>query len=254
MKVSICIPSYKRPKVETLEYIKDAKVFVDVSEFDDYVKSNPKGSNIISLKDGIQGNLCRVRNHILRDQFKQGYDAVLIIDDDMKYIGRYEGLKLNRLKGEDVKDFVIKYSNLCKEWGFYFWGLNCNTDKITYREYTPFSTLSYIGGPFQCFLKGGGLYYDLALPLKEDYDMTLQQINKHRGCLRLNAWHYDVKQSKQKGGCATYRNPNREFDQLALLQKKWGKKTVRIDTSSNTDKDKKVLDYNPIIKVPIKGL
>jgi Na+/phosphate symporter len=40
--------------------------------------------------------------------------------------------------------------------------------------------------------------------------MTLQQCNKYRGCLRVNKYHYNCKQSKQAGGCATYRNYMRE--------------------------------------------
>lgn len=94
------------------------------------------------------------------------------------------------------------------------------------------------------------------MPLKEDYDMTLQQCNKYRGCLRLNFGFYNCKQSKQAGGCATYRNYEKESEQLNLLQKKWGKKIVKIDKTKNNNqkKESKILDYNPIIKIPIKGI
>ena len=83
MKISVCIPSYKRPKVETLDYIPDARVYVDESEFEDYKKANEsiylKYHNIIPCKKGIQGNLCRIRNHIMRSEFQEGADAVCII-------------------------------------------------------------------------------------------------------------------------------------------------------------------------------
>jgi hypothetical protein len=46
MNISICIPSYKRPKVETLDYIPDAHVYVDESEAEEYRKANPD-ANII---------------------------------------------------------------------------------------------------------------------------------------------------------------------------------------------------------------
>jgi hypothetical protein len=42
-----------------------------------------------------------------------------------------------------------------------------------------------------------------------------------------------------------------------MLQKKWGKKIVRIDNnnrSHNLKKEKTKIDYNPIIKPPIKGI
>lgn len=94
------------------------------------------------------------------------------------------------------------------------------------------------------------------LRIKEDYDMTLQNCNKYRGCLRVNSYFYDCKQSKQAGGCATYRNYQRETEQLELLQKKWGKSIVKIDNvvNQNAKRAKKNIDYNPIIRIPIKGV
>lgn len=261
MKISINCPSYKRPKVETLDYIPSCKVWIDRKEHDDYIKAN-KGfeKNIIVVPDGIQGNLCRIRNYILDQELKDN-DVVLIIDDDMQSICHFErdglyGYVKEILNEEELYDMLERYSILCEEFGFKYWGVNCNADALSYRQTTPFSTVSYIGGPFQVFLKGNELRYDENLPLKEDYDMTLQNCNKYRGCLRVNKYHYNCKQSKQKGGCATYRNHEREMEQLHLLQKKWGSKIVKIDNTDNqnTKKDRVYCDYNPIIKIPIKGV
>ena len=94
MKISINCPSYKRPKVETLQYLPFCKVWVDNKEYDEYIKGNPGfEKNIISCPDGIQGNLCRIRNYILDQEFAKGYDVVLIIDDDMQGIYHFEGTK-----------------------------------------------------------------------------------------------------------------------------------------------------------------
>lgn len=262
MKISINCPSYKRPKVETLKYLPSTKVWVDVDEYDDYIKGNPGfEENIISVPKGIQGNLCRIRNYIIEQEFNDGIDVVLIIDDDMEGIYKFEcegnyGYKKIKLDEEDLYLLLWEGSILCEDFGFKFWGINCNEDKLSYRHTTPFSTISYIGGPFQVFLKGNECRYDEKLPLKEDYDMTLQNCNKYRGCLRINKYHYNCKQSKQKGGCATYRNYEREENQLKLLQKKWGKNIVKIDKAKNQNQKKKKIniDYNPIIKIPIKGV
>jgi hypothetical protein len=65
------------------------------------------------------------------------------------------------------------------------------------------------------------------------------------------------KGAEQKGGCAAYRNINREMDQIKKLQKKWGKKIIKVDDgksrSHNTDK-KRSFDINPIVKIPIRGV
>lgn len=261
MNISICCPSYKRPRVETLDYIPSCKVYVDPKEYDDYVKSNPQGSNIIKCAEGIQGNLCRVRNYILDVEFEQGAEAVIIIDDDMQGLYIWKGdeekkiITKELIPSELVPDILEKYSQMCKDLGYCYWGVQCNQDALSYRQYSPFSFSSYIGGPFQGFIKGNTCKYDERLPLKEDYDMTLQQCNEYRGCLRVNFITYNVKQSEQAGGCATYRSMLREKEQFELLQKKWGKDIVKED-KSNKGKTKKIkrFDYNPIIKIPIKGI
>lgn len=257
MKISVATPSYKRPRVETLDYLPFTRVYVDEKEFNAYKKSNPKGSKIIKCEKGIQGNVSRIRNHILKTEFDRKMDAVVIIDDDMKGVYYFENKIKYRVEPEDFIPFVQKYTFLAKELGAYYWGLNLSEDKQNYREYTPFSMLSYIGAPFQCFLKGNECLYDEELPLKEDYDMTLQQLNKYRKVLRVNKYFYSVKQSEQAGGCATMRNMEREIQQLKLLRKKWGSDIVKVDTNDRSHKltkNKKHIDYNPVIIVPIKGV
>lgn len=256
MDIRVCVPSYKRPKVETLDYLPFAKVFVDKSEGDEYRKKN-KGATIVEVPDGVQGNVCRIRNHIMQTEFEDGADVVVIVDDDMKGCYRWLNTKKQLIDKDEFLAFIEEYSILAKDMGVYLWGLNINQDKQVYREYTPFSTTSFIGAPFQAFMKGNDIYYDERLPLKEDYDMTLQQLNQHRKVLRVNSHYYVVKQSEQSGGCASYRNYAEEERQLRLLQKKWGSHIVKMDNadrSHNLKKTKGKIDYNPIIKVPIKGV
>jgi len=145
-------------------------------------------------------------------------------------------------------EFCENAAILCNDYNFKFWGLNCIPDKGAYREHTPFGTLQYIGGPFQAHLKNN-IRYDEDLPLKEDYDITLQHIKQNKGCLRINYAFYDVKQAEQAGGCATYRNNANEKKQFDLLQKKWGSNIIKFDNTS-----KRSFDFNPILKVPLKGV
>lgn len=67
--------------------------------------------------------------------------------------------------------------------------------------------------------------------------------------LRLNMYHYVCKQSENKGGCAVYRNYNTEAMNFELLKKKWDDKIIQEYKGS-----KKSFDYNPIVKVPIRGV
>lgn len=258
MNIRICCPSYKRSVVKTLKYLPFCRAFVAPEEFEEYKTANP-AADIIACPAGVQGNLCRVRNYILRSEFASGADVVAILDDDYSGIFYFEsGKQVFPVKTDDFMAFVEKYSALAREWGARFWGINVNPDPQCYRENVPFSTVSYIGGPFQVFLKGNECFYDERLPLKEDYDMTIQQINRYRIALRINKFFYRVQQAEQSGGCAVYRNLEKERQQLEMLRKKWGSQIIRIDTQDRSHKGKKkhgvAFDFNPVIRVPIRGL
>ena len=262
MKISVNVPSYKRPDdIKTLQYLPYSRIWVDGSDYDSYKKSNPN-AEIIKCADGIQGNLCRVLNYILDEEFKRGMDVVLILDDDIRYIERFEvseitgyGYERYKLDADEVLQMIEKYSIMAKDLGAKFWGLNINPDQRCYHHNTPFSTKSYIGGPFRCHLKGSRCRYDERLFFKDDYDMTLQQLNMERVVLRVNAYHYICEQSTNKGGLAAYRNRDREYEQCEMLIKKWGGHIFKYDETNkgHTSKEKK-LDYNLIMKIPIKGV
>lgn len=262
MNISVNAPSYKRSKkVLTLDYLPFCRIWVDHKEYEDYKNSYPT-ADIISCPEGVQGNVSRIRNYILEKEFERGMDAVCIVDDDLSAIRYYSfdeysgfGYVPNVVEGGVFMQFLEKYTLLAQDFGAKMWGVNVNCDPMAYRHNTPFSTTSITLGPFSVFLKGNRCWYDESLPLKEDYDMAIQQLNSERVILRLNGYHYLCKQSENAGGCAAYRNRDREEQQLMALQKKWGSRIVKIDTTNKGRTDKvKRLDYNPIIKVPIKGV
>lgn len=259
MKLSINIQSYKRAgKIKTLEIAPGATVWAHQFEADEYEQAHP-GSWIMRLPDAARGNLPKVKNLILDHAFyEEKADACLILDDDIYRIGYFEHDEATDIRGDELLRFVEKYSHLCKEWGFYLWGLNVNMDKQCYREYTPFGTVQYVSSSFSCFLKGNTCKYDPRFPLKEDYDMTLQQCSTYRGLLRLNKWHYVKLSAENVGGCGSYRSIAEERAQFALLQKKWGSSIVSQDNleNSKSHKSQKVnrFDINPVIRVPIMGV
>lgn len=255
MKISINVQSYKRAgSVDTFKLDIPFNLWVHTFEFEDYKKLY--GKAVKELPDETRGNLPKVKNYIMEHEFKNGADAVLLMDDDISRIGIFEDKNGIILKGEDLLTFITKYTELCRDWGMKLWGVNVSPDKQNYREYSPFSTLSYISSSFACFLKGNELRYDYRLPLKEDYDMTIQQCNRYRGNLRVNKAFYVKKSAENVGGCATYRNIDTERSQLDILQKKWGNSIVKFDTNdrSHATTKTKSIDINPVILIPIRGI
>lgn len=259
MNVAIVIQSYRRAgAVDTLKIVPDATIFVHNFEIDEYRRAHPEAT-ILGLPDETRGNLPRVKNWILDDVFKnQSADACLFLDDDMNHIAYWEQEKRIRLDGDALRRFIVKHTVLCAEWGFKLWGVNVNNDKQCYREYSPFSTLSYVSSSFACFLRGNELRYDERFPLKEDYDMTIQQCLRYRGLLRVNRAYYYKKSMENVGGCGMYRNVEREKEQLALLQRKWGAEIVRADSLDHSrnhlTNKKRAFDINPVIRIPIAGI
>jgi hypothetical protein len=247
MRIKIFAPSYKRSEKSITQITYPfVKLVVREREADEYIKN---GNDIIVCPDSAQGNISRVRNWILDNLFDDETDCIIIVDDDCKAISRWQDQENTKFSENELIDFCEKTSVVCNELGFKLWGLNTVTDKGAYREYTPFSFIQFIGCPFHAHIKGTELRYDENLPLKEDYDFTLQNIKKFGGCLRVNFANYDVKQSEQEGGCANMRSLKKEKQQFYALQKKWGKDIIKRDKGS-----KRSFDFNPIMKVPIKGV
>jgi hypothetical protein len=235
-------PSFKRAETAiTQKYLPFCKYVVAEFEAEEYLK---KGHDIWIVPNDAQGSVSKIRNYILNNSKSK---KIVMLDDDMSHIGRWNNQKIKKLNAEEVQEFCENGFNIADDLNIKYWGLNLLPDKGAYREYTPFSFTNPILGPFQAF-NDLDLRYDEKLPLKEDYDLSLQVLNKYRKTLRFNAYHYSVKQHTNTGGCANYRTKKKEEEQFKLLQKKWGSQIVKKDSNS------KGWDLNPAIKVPINGV
>ena len=248
--MKILSPSWKRESIATShKYFSNLKYVVCESQAQSY---KDHGLPVLVCPDNVQGNVSRVRNWILD---YAGKDDVLIVDDDLKYLGVWNGNVHKKMPKEEVDEFIESGFVLAKEFGVKLWGVNLIQDKGAFREYTPFSLTNVILGPFGGFTNCE-CRYDEKLPLKEDYDLSLQLLNKYRKILRINNVHYVCEQHTNLGGCAEYRTINAEKDQFRDLEKKWGTSIVRRDNGeANTQRKRQVAyDINPIIKIPIGGV
>ena len=251
---TIISPSYKRADGLLSHLLFPGLVYcVGEAEQEEY---RARGVEIMTCPDEVNGNIARARNWIL-DQYRG--ENVLIVDDDIKQLCRWteEGgrWKPKNLNPEEAKEFIRCGFGLCKEMGARLWGINPASDRGGYKEYTPFSMSAYTSGSFSGFVEPE-LRYDERIPLKEDYDMTIQQCNTCRRVLRLNMYHMKKDDHGNVGGCAAYRTLEREREQLKLLQAKWGAGIVREDLGKSCVQRKKEItfDINPIIRVPIGGV
>ena len=248
--MKIVSPSWKRANsCFSHKYIPSLQYVVCEDQADSYRKNNLP---ILVCPNSAQGNVSRVRNWIL-DNVED--ERICITDDDLSYISIWNGNKKRRLKRNEVELWIEQKFDLASEFGVKYWGINIIPDKGAYREYRPFSLKNVILGPFGGFFKDFKPRYDESLPLKEDYDLSIQALNMYRKILRINFAHYECKQHTNVGGCASYRTIQREKEQFDKLQKKWGSKIIRRDNgSSKNQKKQTTYDINPIVKIPIRGI
>lgn len=268
MNIAYASPSYRRPFCITARYIGKTRVYVDPSEYDAYVAANKGHGEIVACAEGVQGNLPRVRNYILDQEFSRGADVVVMMDDDLTSLAQFTpdeetgfGYAIRRIPGDSMDGFIEYGSRLCREWGFGMWGVNYNQDKLLYKHFQPFSTTRCAVGQFMVFVEDS-LRFDEELPLKEDYDMALQQMNRYRGVLLLNWVHANADMGNMAGGTSVRRNFEREHEQFLRFRRKWGSgivtgtSTIRgwgRSTMSGSYVNKYDFSH-PNVRVPIRGI
>lgn len=244
----IAIPSYKRADcLKTTEWLKSAKVIVPESQRQEYEELN-EGIEIVGIPDDQDGNIGKKRNAILN--LYKGED-VLMLDDDIIYVGYYEDDKIVRANEEFFIDFAENMFQMAKDMGTIMWGVGFNSAQRFYHTFAPFSLSSVILGPLTGIVNiDDELRYEERLSPKEDYDFALQVLKKYRKILRYNKWHYSCGHIANKGGIVGMRNSEDELKKGLMLQEKWGSKIVDIGRKALGGQD----TINPIVRPPIKGI
>ncbi len=234
----------------THNFVEGCHYVVTESEAEQYREA---GLTAIGHPEELSGNIAMVRNWIL-DTY--GGSRIVMLDDDITGVLWMQGREKIKMTPEKVTRFIGEAFALAEQWKLPLWGVNPLPDKLAYRDFTPFSTVNYIPATF-CGHYQNELRYDESMPLKEDYDMTLQALNRYRGALRFNMVSYYAKHAIGMGGCSMVRTGINERKNMQKLITKWGRDIVRIDGGEKTRKTKQRIaneDINPILISPIKGV
>lgn len=248
--MNVIIPSYKRSHdLKGKDYFFMAKYCVPESQKDEYIKE--VGENrVIILPDNEDGDIVKKRNWILKNIPR----PLIMIDDDVKSIGYIQSInnkpKQFTLEKEKLLEFFTNSFVLCNDFNAKMWGMNQNSDPMSYRQYNPISLSNIVLGPFQGHLNHD-LLFDNRVGTKDDYDMALQQLQKYKKVLRLNKFHYLCEHGDNKGGIVSYRSKEKEIEYCKQIMLKWGKKIIqyRIPPQKMTD----LLNAKKV-NVPIKGV
>ncbi len=242
----IC-PSYKRAGNirATLAFGKQLVIACHEFEVAEYAAKNPN-LTIMPIPDKFRGNMGAVRNFI-RDTVDTPW--LLMVDDDVDEIGKHEEGHQIPMGLDEIDLLILNGFTMCEELGTVLWGVNLQSDPKFYREYSPFSLLSPVLGPFSGHILRpevvNKVRYDERLGLNEDYDYALQVLLKYRKILRMNKYYYIAGHLRDRGGCGAYRMMDEEIKQSKIMVKKWGPKVVKYNLKKST---------NPELYCPLAGI
>lgn len=258
MNIKYVVPSYKRAdSITTLDYLSKAVAVVAESEWDDYVKKNAhiNQERFIKCPDDFQGKgKPRVLNWILDNLFDD-CDVLIELDDDIHaYMAHVKNGKDRVLDEEEVYEIFENNSRLAIEWGCGMWGLNVNSDPLSYDEFVPFRLHAYIDGGTVGHVVKNELRYDESLSVKEDVDFFLQNLKKYHKALRVEKYWIDKESFTNFGGANAIRNSELEKEQFKRMQAKWGSKIIR-PNKPTARKSSKIRGLGGAIKlnIPLEG-
>lgn len=239
-KYRIYSPSYKRHDTCISHHLFKPDTFTYVVREEEEYLYRPLGVDLKIIPEGKVKCISTTRNWILDNRDE---DHIVTVDDDMKamyWILRRERVELNQ---DDIDHQIKNGFQMAEDLETGMWGVQVNADPMTYSTKYPFLLNKPILGPFTGILDQE-LRYDESLPLKEDYDLFLQMMQKYRKVLRFEYLAYLVDHQKLAGGCQTYRTVEAEKENIRLFKKKWGDKIIR-DNERNPD------SINMRIRLPI---
>lgn len=171
------------------------------------------------------GALCRSRNAALDAAFKAGVPCVELSDDMSSVKEAYVDGGKKRGRPLPFYDAVLKMLAEGAEVGAFLSGVAPTANAYFFRPERPTSTNLFIVGDF-IVVRPCALRFDEDLPLKEDYDYTLQHLTEYGQVARCNRVLATFSHRSNSGGAVSYRTAKLEQAVIMRLKEKWPGKIV----------------------------
>jgi hypothetical protein len=200
------------------------KLNLNAEQKQKYIFCVKKGEKHLYEKHGCKnvfetGTLMQSRNAALDMAFNENKICVQL-SDDLKKVTTNKNFTLK--KQVDV-DFAIRelIKVFMKVEGVYLMGIPPTSNDFFAKSLISKNTFC-IGD--MLFIKPNDLRFDTSLTLKEDYDYTLQHLEKFNNTFRYQKFLFEFEHYKNKGGAVDYRTEKEEQKNILLLFQKWGDK------------------------------
>ncbi len=191
---------------------KDLHWYVGDDEAEDYESAGAE--SVVEV-----GNLVEARNRALNDAFLMAKPCMMLDDDLRKCEIVRNGTEKRQIGFNDLVNemqsalYQLDVLRLC--------GISATTN-LFYHPGQRYSMKHFIIA--SCMLvKPNPLRFDTQFTTKEDYDYTLQHIQKYGGVIRCNDLMPTFGHYTNRGGVVEYRTPEVEQENIRKLKAKWGK-------------------------------
>ena len=188
---------------------------VGENEVDDYKKAGAK--HVIA-----GGSLVKSRNTALKNAWDNKKTSVML-DDDLKKIQKIvvlgdkkKKIEISYIQAVEIIDSYLERNKLL------LGGVAPTANDFFYNEKRPIGYAHFLIASFQV-TRPCELYFDEIFRTKEDYDYTLQHVQKYGAVCRCNFITPIFTHYTNKGGCVDYRTKEVEQDSIKKLKSKWGK-------------------------------
>jgi hypothetical protein len=221
----IGIISKRRPKNILKKIYSDIIPTWYVSDNEDlksYIASGV-GKDVTSYGITIGGKLVESRNKIIEDAKTFGKKYAVILEDDLTslHIAANKKDKMVISISGAIELMVSRMENELRG-RFKLAGVAPTANAFFYNPEEPISFTKFCIGSFMIIRTDCDLRFDNNLTLKEDYDYTLQHIQKYGGVVRCNDILANYQHYSNKGGVVGYRTTETEQQNINYLKKKWG--------------------------------
>jgi len=226
--INIVIPTHKRSEAIVKDTLKIVKQF-SKDKFNIYIYPNPLSEQ--PKYDSLWIDNIKVvwldtkwilptRNAIL-NQFKE-WDKIVFADDDITgavlwYNHKWEKTEKN-LTPQQMEKVLIKGFNDIEKQGYKIFGFYPIPNRFFMNK--RITNNQFIIASIFWMIKTE-LMFDEQLPLKEDYDFTLQNYVNYWGGLRYNYIAFKARHYTNAWWCQTERTDEREKESCNYLLQKW---------------------------------
>ncbi len=228
MTIAVVIPSRKREAMlARCPLLPIANVFVHADEeesYAEYFAEHELAFGTLNTHRAV-GGISRIRNAMMNAMWPEDVDCVFQSDDDtsaMKWMGGRVTYYIR-----DVTHFmeiVAGTAYTAREMGAAMFGYHQSGRPNERQAQKPFTLRSWISTQGAGFLDRS-MRFDERTSTHDDMDFSLQAIAKHGYVLRDNRWFVEfngASHAREAGGAASLRSIEREREEYAYLQAKWG--------------------------------